>query len=149
MHLKAITGFESYLLQFSCTLLHVLILYEGYLFLTIYRFTMNQPWFAKTGPLLTFLLSPVFFLNINWNTCGRSHPSRSLVTLGPSLARHHPALPEGAVVLQGKLANLTSAVARRATPPAQSCVASFQVARLKAYTSRKTICALHLSHMPS
>ena len=30
-------------------------------FLTLYRFTMNQPWFAKTGPLLTFLLCPGVF----------------------------------------------------------------------------------------
>ena len=71
MHLKTINGFESYLLQelkafelpmllFSCTALHVL--HECYRFiLTLYRFTMNQPWFAKTGPLLTFLLGHGFF----------------------------------------------------------------------------------------
>ena len=29
-------------------------------FFTLYRFTMNQPLFAKTGPLLTFLLGPGF-----------------------------------------------------------------------------------------
>ena len=28
---------------------------------TLYRFTMNQPWCAKTGPLLTFLLGPGCF----------------------------------------------------------------------------------------
>ena len=72
MHLKSITGFDSYLLQelkafefpmllFSCTVLHVL--HECYRsFLTLYRLTMNQPWFAKTGPLLTFLLGPGFCL---------------------------------------------------------------------------------------
>ena len=36
-------------------------------FKTLYRFTMNQPWFAKTGPLLTFLLGPGSFLNITWS----------------------------------------------------------------------------------
>ena len=72
MHLKSITGFDSYLLQelkaiefpmllFSCTVLHVLHECYRVLLLTLYRFTMNQPWFAKTGPLLTFLLGPVFF----------------------------------------------------------------------------------------
>ena len=80
MHLKSITGFDSHLLQelkafefpmllFSCTVLHVL--HECYRFFVVkqnlYRFTMNQPWFAKTGPLLTFLLGPGSFLNITWS----------------------------------------------------------------------------------